>query len=254
MTSEKQNHAGFNPRDWHNALYTGDMAIIEAGIKGGLSQAQLNYALGESAYRGKALAVKAFLEAGASPLFQNDQLQFKNALHYALAAPSSKCVKMLAPLSDLRQRLEGGATALMMAAKSKSSASLELLLELAPEMAKEKDNKGWSAFFYASYYDSLSCFAKLLPLSDPEARDSEGKTALMVAAERNSMGTLQALLPLCDPAAKDHEGRDAVAVAKAAGSLKSARFLTAYLRVRGERAALEGAAAPALAARSSRPL
>jgi ankyrin repeat protein len=154
----------FTPADFVKAAASGDQALVEAYLRGGMDRnaqdANGNTALMAAAKAGKNDVVKALLDENANPDLQNKE----------------------------------GATALILAAAADQPQTVRTLIEANADV-RIKDHKNWTALMRAVYDGKGDVVDVLLATSrDQLARDKQLDRALAVAALLGNDGIVRQLL------------------------------------------------------------
>ena len=164
----------------------------------------LHHALIRAAGRGQPEKVRQALADGADPFFVDKER--KSALTRAIEAKNVECVRLLAPVSDVKS--VAGETALIRCA-----------------------HDGWGP--------GIEIF---LPLCDPTEPDDRGRTALSLAVRKAPIEAIRALAGAIDPGVEDDEGRDAVSMLTQRAASGAAQIARLLLDAMDPKAAQESAA------------
>lgn len=157
-----------------------------------LGQGDLNARLIISAFAGAAMAVKALLAAGASPLAADDD--GVTALMAAADGGSAMCIEELGGVSDHGAIDQAGKMALHWAAGSEQWSILGLRRLLANgAAARHQDNEGNTALITACVDKPRDFVELLLERSDAMARNAQGHSALDVAKKHKNAKLIEIL-------------------------------------------------------------
>jgi ankyrin repeat protein len=194
-------------------------------------------ALMVAATKGRAECVRLLLAAGADAKAKDSGKL--DALIHAVRWGTLECATALIGASDLGSKDNDGDTALSLAVCSKSDEEalpfVEALLAAGADAAEPND-AGFTALMWAARR-SPRCLAKLLPVSDPEAKNSDGETAWMVAARAGSVECLRLLENASEAVrwTKNSKGKSALALcAEEEGRAEALAFLLGGVKA-GER-------------------
>ena len=180
---------------WHNRSQCLDM-LVACGADPDIPDGDGDSPLAAAARRGLAHVVDELLEHGASARSKNDDGQ--SALWHAANYGHVKCVRALAPRSDLEARDAHERTALFAACAAEMATSASALLEAGAD-PRAKDANGSSCLHVACEHGQhdivqaiVARFGNLPALIDAE--DARGRTPLWEAARAGAKDVVSLLL------------------------------------------------------------